>query len=68
MSDDRRDPERDDRRTVAGPRVDRRARIRGGRRTDDEKQPWWMRRRMWLAFASVMYVGWRRLGGRKTRS
>jgi hypothetical protein len=63
MSDDRRDPERDDRRT--GPGVDRRARTRGGRRDDDAKQPWWMRRPMWLAFASVMYVGWRRLVGRK---
>jgi hypothetical protein len=27
-----------------------------------------MRRRLWLAFASVTYVGWRRLLGRKARS
>jgi hypothetical protein len=64
MNDERRDPEVDDRRT--GPRVDRRARTRGGRRDDDAKQPWWMRRRLWLGFASVMYVGWRRLVRRKT--
>jgi len=61
---ERRDPEVDDRR--ADTRVDRRARTRGGRRADEARQPWYMRRRMWLAFASVMYVGWRRLVGRKT--
>jgi hypothetical protein len=65
MSEDRRDPEQVDRRT--GPRVDRRARTRGGRRDVDGGQPWWMRRRLWLAFASVMYVGWRRVVGSKVR-
>lgn len=65
MSDERRDPERDDRRTAA--RVDRRARTRGGRRDAEAKAPWWMRRRLWLTFASVMYVGWRRMVGRKAR-
>jgi len=63
MSDERRDPEIDDRRTDA--RADRRARTRGGRRTLEAGQPWWMRRPLWLAFASVMYVGWRRIVGRK---
>jgi hypothetical protein len=66
MTDDRRDPERDDRRTTMG--ADRRARTRGGRRVDDAKHPWWIRHRMWLAFASVMFVGWRRLVGRKARA
>jgi hypothetical protein len=61
---ERRDPDVDDRRADA--RVDRRARTRAGRRTNDPKQPWYMRRRIWLALASVMYVGWRRLVGRKT--
>src|SRR5688572_9241835 len=63
MSEDRRDPEQGDRRT--GARADRRARTRGGRRDVDGGQPWWMRRRLWLAFASVMYVGWRQVLGRK---
>jgi hypothetical protein len=40
---------------------DRRARRRGGRRESDAKKPWYMRRRVWLAAASVAYVGWRRL-------
>jgi hypothetical protein len=63
MTDERRNPEIDDRRETA--RVDRRARSRGGRRADEAKQPWWMRRRLWLGFASVVYVGWRRILGRK---
>jgi hypothetical protein len=63
MGDERRNPEVDDRRGAA--RVDRRARTRGGRRAREAKQPWWMRQRLWLAFASVMYVGWRRILGRK---
>jgi hypothetical protein len=40
---------------------DRRANPRGGRRDGDRKKPWYMRRRLWLAGASLMYVGWRRL-------
>ena len=43
---------------------DRRARTRGGRRDGDEKKPWYMRRRLWLAAASLLYVGWRRITGR----
>jgi hypothetical protein len=66
MDDDQRDPERDDRR--GDPSEDRRARSRGGRRETDGRAPWWMRRRLWLAFASVMYVGWRRVLGRKARA
>ena len=41
--------------------LDRRARPRGGRRDHDEKKPWYMRRRLWLATASLLYVGWRRM-------
>ena len=40
---------------------DRRARPRGGRRERDTKKPWYMRRRLWLAAASLLYVGWRRM-------
>lgn len=40
---------------------DRRARPRGGRRQEDLKKPWYMRRRLWLAAASLLYVGWRRM-------
>jgi hypothetical protein len=40
---------------------DRRARPRGGRREEDVKKPWYMRRRLWLAAASLLYVGWRRM-------
>jgi hypothetical protein len=40
---------------------DRRAKPRGGRREQDSKKPWYMRRRLWLAAASLAYVGWRRL-------
>ena len=43
-------------------RSDRRARSRGGRREDDPLQkPWYMRRRLWLAAASLMFVGWKRI-------
>lgn len=48
-----------ERRIVAVP--DRRARPRSGRRAQDRKKPWYMRRRLWLAAASLMYVGWRRV-------
>jgi hypothetical protein len=40
---------------------DRRAHPRGGRRENDSKKPWYMRRRLWLATASLLYVGWRRM-------
>jgi len=40
---------------------DRRARPRGGRRNGDQKKPWYMRRRLWLAAASLVYMGWRRV-------
>jgi hypothetical protein len=43
------------------PRRDRRARPRSGRRNGDERKPWYMRRRLWLAAASMAFVGWRRL-------
>lgn len=40
---------------------DRRANRRGGRRDGDNGKPWYMRRRLWLAAASLLYVGWRRV-------
>jgi hypothetical protein len=40
---------------------DRRAHPRGGRRQKDAGKPWYMRRRLWLAAASLLYVGWRRM-------
>jgi len=40
---------------------DRRAHQRGGRRAGDSGKPWYMRRRLWLAAASLLYVGWRRV-------
>jgi hypothetical protein len=50
---------------------DRRRRPRGGRRPYDNRgKPWYMRRRLWLAVASLMYVGWqrmRRLGARPNK-
>jgi hypothetical protein len=46
-------------------RPDRRASRRGGRRWSDEKKPWWMRRRLWLATASMAFVWWKRLRGRR---
>jgi hypothetical protein len=40
---------------------DRRAQSRSGRRDGDRKKPWYMRRRLWLAAASLVFVGWRRV-------
>jgi hypothetical protein len=40
---------------------DRRANSRSGRRDNDGKKPWYMRRRLWLAAASLVFVGWRRV-------
>jgi hypothetical protein len=40
---------------------DRRARPRGGRRDGDSKKPWYLRRRLWLAAASLAFVGWQRV-------
>jgi hypothetical protein len=51
----------EDRRTVT--MHDRRANPRGGRRDGDQQKPWYMRRRLWLAAASLMYVGWRKVRG-----
>ncbi len=51
-----------------GERSDRRARARGGRRDGDQKKPWYMRRRLWLATASLLYVGWRRITGRSKKA
>jgi hypothetical protein len=45
---------------------DRRARSRGGRRDDDPEKPWYMRRRLWLATVSLVFVSWKRF--RHTRS
>jgi hypothetical protein len=56
MSEDRRRTER----------RDRRARARGGRRDGDQKKPWYMRRRLWLAAASLLYVGWRKVTAKAT--
>jgi hypothetical protein len=42
-------------------RSDRRAKSRSGRRADDSPQPWYMRRRLWLAAASLIFVGWKRI-------
>ena len=42
-------------------RRDRRAHPRSGRRDGDGGKAWYMRRRLWLAAASLAYVGWRRL-------
>ena len=58
MSDERRDTEHSD----------RRARSRGGRRPYDQKKPWYMRRRLWLATASLAFLGWRKLRGFMRRS
>jgi hypothetical protein len=44
---------------------DRRAHPRGGRRDGDVKKPWYLRRRLWLAAASIAFVGWRRVLGRR---
>jgi hypothetical protein len=57
MVEDRRSPEN----------RDRRARRRGGRRSGDARKPWYMRRRLWLATASLIYVGWRRMRSLATR-
>lgn len=64
MSDERRSDEREARRSDE--RLDRRARTRGGRRAADAKKPWYLRRRLWLGAASLVYVGWRRIFGRKS--
>ena len=41
--------------------TDRRANPRSGRRDGDGKKAWYLRRRLWLAAASLLYVGWRRV-------
>ena len=51
-----------------GEQQDRRKRSRGGRRDGDLKKPWYLRRRLWLAAASLVYVGWRRITGRAKRA
>ena len=47
-----------------GDGFDRRAHPRGGRRAGDRRKPWYMRRRLWLAVASLMFVGWKRIARR----
>ncbi|HEV8318946.1 MAG TPA: hypothetical protein VGQ10_16135 [Vicinamibacterales bacterium] len=48
---------------------DRRAHSRGGRRPyDQKKKPWYLRRRLWLATVSILFVGWRKLRGLVRRS
>jgi len=49
-------------------RSDRRANPRGGRREDDSGKPWYMRRRLWLGAASILFVGWKRVRRRIGRS
>jgi hypothetical protein len=39
---------------------DRRARPRGGRRDGDSK-PWYQRHALWVAAASMIFVGWKRV-------
>jgi hypothetical protein len=46
---------------------DRRARPRGGRRDRDQRKPWYMRRRLWLAVASLAFVGWKRVTRQVTK-
>jgi hypothetical protein len=62
MDDQRRQSVRDDRRNDPG--ADRRARTRGGRRAGESAKPWYMKQRLWVAVASVVFVGWRRIAGR----
>ena len=40
---------------------DRRAHPRNGRRNGESRKPWYMRRRLWLAAASLVFVAWRRV-------
>ena len=41
---------------------DRRAHSRGGRRASDvQNKPWYVKRRLWLAAASLAFVGWKRI-------
>jgi len=40
---------------------DRRARPRGGRRDGDSQKPWYQRHALWLAAASMVFVGWKRV-------
>jgi hypothetical protein len=43
-------------------RRDRRRTPRGGRRPyDNRSKPWYLRRRLWLAAASLVYVAWQRM-------
>jgi hypothetical protein len=50
-------------------RRDRRRRPRGGRRPyDNRTKPWYLRRRLWLAAASLMYVAWQRMRSLGRRS
>jgi hypothetical protein len=54
-----------DRRTMNG--RDRRAHANGGRREGERKTPWYLRHRIWLAAASLVFVGWRRVRGNGPR-
>ena len=46
---------------------DRRAHANGGRREGERKTPWYLRHRIWLAAASLVFVGWRRVRGNGPR-
>jgi len=46
---------------------DRRANSSGGRRAGERKTPWYLRHRIWLAAASLVFVGWRRVRGHGSR-
>jgi hypothetical protein len=41
--------------------AERRAHARGGRRAFDQPKPWYLRRRLWLAVASIGFVAWKRV-------
>jgi hypothetical protein len=45
---------------------DRRVNSRAGRREGERRTPWYLRRRLWLAAVSVMFVGWRRMRAKLT--
>jgi len=42
-------------------RSDRRAKPRSGRRTDDSPRPWYVRNRLWLTAASMVFIGWKHI-------
>jgi hypothetical protein len=57
-----------ERRITGEPTIDRRAFARGGRRNGDQGKPWYVRRPLLLAMASLISIGWRRLRERTPNS